>query len=252
MAHAELPEPHGPQCVFSALDNTQRFGRNRASIFQARGKTGGGRLVPHPQVCLPRQFPDFSFVQTRFEQRGQNMMLARGLLSGAKVALVVGVDSVGDGVESAGLAVALEDGEQFVLAVKTAHGIVAGVCGIFQFLRFHNLDRNFALARKGECVFEMCPRQAGGIGNHGAHLAAKHLMRHPGKKSGVHATRVSDDQANTAGEDLAQAFSFLIEHGRSVHDPQSTKKEFSVPSSQKHSAPRTENRELRTENLSML
>src|SRR5437899_4780643 len=100
------------------------------------------------------------------------MMLACGLLSGPKIALVVGVDAVGDGFKSAGLAVALEDSEQFVLAVETAHGIVADVGWIFQFLRFHNLDRNFALARKGERVFEMGAREAGGIGDYGAHLAA--------------------------------------------------------------------------------
>src|SRR5208282_5419913 len=104
------------------------------------------------------------------------MMLARGLLSGAKIALVVRVDSVGDGVESARLAVALEDGEQFVLTVKTARGIVASVRGIFQFLRFHNLDRNFALPRKSKRIFEMSPRQAGGIGNHGQHPVAEDLV----------------------------------------------------------------------------
>jgi len=45
--------------------------------------------------------------------------------------------------------------------VETAHGIVAGVCGIFQFLRFHNLDRDFALVRKSERFFEMSPRRLG-------------------------------------------------------------------------------------------
>src|ERR1700694_5085389 len=48
MAHAELPKAHGPQRLFAPLDNTQRFGRNWAPIFQARGKTGGGWLVPTP------------------------------------------------------------------------------------------------------------------------------------------------------------------------------------------------------------
>src|SRR5712672_1683116 len=113
MAYAELPESHGPQRLFAAFDYTQRFGRNRASVFQARGKTGGGRLVPYPQIRLPRQFPDVSLVQTGFEQGSENMMSARGLLPRAKIALVVGVHAVGDGVESMGLAVALEDRKQF-------------------------------------------------------------------------------------------------------------------------------------------
>jgi hypothetical protein len=48
-------------------------------------------------------------------------------------------------------------------------------------------------------------------------LAAKHLMRHPGKKSGVHPTRVSDDHAAAPCKDLAQALRFSID-GRSIHD----------------------------------
>src|ERR1700676_2326227 len=100
MAHAELAETHGPQRLFSAFDHTQRFWRNCAAVFQPRRKAGGGRLIPHPQVRLPRQFPDLSFAKTGFEQRSQNTMLARGLLSGPKIALVVGIDAVGDGVES--------------------------------------------------------------------------------------------------------------------------------------------------------
>src|SRR5260370_37165201 len=120
------------------------------------------------------------------------MMLARRLLPGAKIALVVSIHSVGDGVESAGLAVALEHGEQFVLAMKAAHGIVADVGGIFQFLRFHTSDRNFKLGRKGGRVFAMGAGQAGGASNHREHLAPKHSMRRPGKKAGVHAPRESN------------------------------------------------------------
>ena len=228
MAHAELPEPHGPQRVFAPLDHLQRFGRNRASVFHARRKTGGGRLVPHPQISLPRQFPDFSFVQSGFEQRSQNMVLVRGLLPRPKIAHVVGVDSVSDGVESVRLAVALEDGKQFVLAVKTAHGVVSDVRRIFQFLRFHNLDRNLALASKSQRVFEVSPSQAGRIGNHGEHLAAKHVVRHPGKKGGVHAPRISDEQSTVACKDLSQACRFLIERGRGVHHLHYPRKKFLV------------------------
>src|SRR5258708_21952531 len=109
--------------------------------------------------------------------------------------------------------------------METAHGIIADVRGIFQFLCFHNLNRNCALMRKGERVFEMSPREAGGIGNHREHLAAEHLMRRPGEKRGVHATRVGDDHTSAASERLAQALSFLIECGGSVHgSPLSTKK----------------------------
>ena len=77
------------------------------------------------------------------------MVLVRGLLTGAKIALIVGVNAVGDRIETVRLTVAFEHGEQFVFAVETAHGIVALVGGIFQFLRFHHGDGNFVVAREG-------------------------------------------------------------------------------------------------------
>jgi hypothetical protein len=219
MAYAELAEAKGAQRFFAALDDAQRLGGDLASIFEARGKTGRGGLVPYPQIGAPREFPDISFIEAGFEQRGENVMLARGLLSGAKVACIVGVDAVGDGVESAGLAISFEDGEQFVLAVKAAHGIVADVGGILKFLRFHDLDGDGSLAGKVECVVEVSARQAGGIGDHGEHFSAEGLVGHPGQESGVHATGVGDDQASASGEELAQAFGFLIEGGGGVHNP---------------------------------
>ena len=173
--------------------------------------------------------PNFRFGQAGFQQRGENAMLARGLLTGAKIALVVGVDSVGDGVEFVGLAVTFEDGEQFIFAMETAHGIVADVGGVFQFLRFHHFDGDSALTREGECVFEVVSRQAGGIGNHGAHLGAERLMRGEGEKSGVHAAGVGDDEATAASEDLAQAVGFLIERGRCVQNLHYPRKVSSYP-----------------------
>src|ERR1700722_20237255 len=111
------------------------------------------------------------------------MMLTRGLLSGTKIALIVGIDSVGDCSKSVSLAVAVEDTEQFVFAVKTAHGVIADVCGVFQFSCFYDLDRDFVLACEAECIVQMCARQAGGIGDYREDLIAKHLMCRPGEKS---------------------------------------------------------------------
>ena len=156
------------------------------------------------------------------------MMLARSLLSGTKIARVIRVHSVGGHVESVSLAVLLENSKQFVLAVKTAHRIVADICWIVEFPRAHNLVWNFLFASESERIFEMCSRQARGVGNHGAHMIAKHLVRHPGKKSRIRSTRVSDDHANPASEYLAQAFSFLIEHGRSNHNLPLSSKMFSM------------------------
>ena len=122
--------------------------------------------------------------------------------------MVVHIDAVCDGVESAFITKAFEDGEQFVLAVETAHGIVSKVGGIFEFVGFDNGDGNLVVARKGERLLEMSSGQARRVGNHGEHLAAENLMRRPGKERGIHAARISDDQTRMGCEELTQALSF--------------------------------------------
>ena len=130
------------------------------------------------------------------------MVLARGLLAGAKIALIVGVNAVGDRIETVRLSVAFEHGEQFVFAVETTHGIVALVGGIFQFLRFHHGDGNFVVAREGEGLVKMRARQARGVGDDGQHLSTEGLVRHPGEKGRVDAAGVGDDQTAASGEEI--------------------------------------------------
>src|SRR5713226_10136894 len=132
MPHPELAEAEGAQRVFSLFHNLQRFRRHGTAIFNSRGETRRGWLGPHPQTRLPGEFADLGLSELRFEQRRQNVMLARRLLPRTEVALVVGVDAVCDGVETVGGTVLLHDCEQLVLAVETAHGVVASAAGIFQ------------------------------------------------------------------------------------------------------------------------
>jgi len=182
-------------------------------------------VYPTPADPPALQMPNFRFGQAGFQQRGENAMLARGLLTGAKIALVVGVDSVGDGVEFVGLAVTFEDGEQFIFAMETAHGIVADVGG-FSSSCVSTTSTGFRAHAEGECVFEVVSRQAGGIGNHGAHLGAERLMRGEGEKSGVHAAGVGDDEATAASEDLAQASAFSSSVALCSESPLSSKSLF--------------------------
>src|ERR1700686_3996519 len=127
MANAKLLESILAQCVFAALDDAEGFGSNGAPILHARRETGGGGLVPNPQVGLTREFPDFRLGQSSFEQRRQNVMLSRGLLPGPKITLIVGIYPVGNSLKSAAVPIAFEDGEQFVFAMETTHCVVADI-----------------------------------------------------------------------------------------------------------------------------
>src|ERR1700686_2116707 len=106
-------------------------------------------------------------------------MLFRGLLSGPKIALVIGVDAVGNGVESTVCAKTFENGEEFVLAVEAARSIIADVVGIFEFVGFNDGDGDVVVAGKSEGLLEMSSSETGGVGDHGEHLAAEDLVRHP-------------------------------------------------------------------------
>ena len=60
-------------------------------------------------------------------ERGEHGVLRGGLLAGAVVARVVGVEAVDDVRDPTRGALALEDGEELVLAVEAAGGVVARV-----------------------------------------------------------------------------------------------------------------------------
>ncbi len=70
---------------------------------------------------------DVFFGEAGIGKRREHGMLRGGLLAGAVVAGVVGVEAVGDVGDAARGALAFEHGEELVLAVEAAGGVVAGV-----------------------------------------------------------------------------------------------------------------------------
>src|ERR1700692_2496226 len=120
MTNAKLPEAHPAQCVFALLDDVEGFASDSAAILDTRRKASGRGLIPDAQLGALRQFADLRLGQVCFEQWRENGMLSCGLLSRSKIALVVGINAVGNGVECAVFSKGFHDGEQFVLAVKTA------------------------------------------------------------------------------------------------------------------------------------
>jgi len=152
MAHAQLAEAQGAQRVFAALDHAQCF-RVTARPYSMREKDRRRRFIPHPQIrCLANA--EFSALVSGSSRGARNAMFGRAAADRAKIALVVGVDSVGDGVEFVGLAVTFEDGEQFIFAMgNSAWQSFADVGWVFAVPAFPPLRRRSPRsAPKGECV----------------------------------------------------------------------------------------------------
>ena len=75
------------------------------------------------------QIANFLFAQLRVNQRSGDVVIGRCDLAGAKVALIVEIDAIGDCSKPVCLRKLVHHREEFVFTVKTAGGIVANVFG---------------------------------------------------------------------------------------------------------------------------
>jgi hypothetical protein len=126
------------------------------------------------------------------------VVLTGGSLSGAKVALVIYIDSVCDRVESMGGAKGFHHREEFVLAVKTTGGVVAHIFSPFEFAGRNDLEWNMLFKSKSGSLGKMSPRETGRICNHREHVSAEHFVGGPGQKSRIDASGIRD-QSSTQG-----------------------------------------------------
>src|ERR1039458_6134771 len=85
------------------------------------------RFFPDTQSRLRRQLPNVCLGQSRCKQGRGHMMLSGRLLPGPKVALVVEVHAVGNGIEPQALPLLFHYGEQFVFAVIATGSIITQV-----------------------------------------------------------------------------------------------------------------------------
>ena len=88
-------------------------------------------------------------------------MLASGLLARTEVALVVYVHSVSNRVETAGAAEVFHDGEEFVLAVEAAGGIIVSVFRALEFGGGDDFQRDPVFLRESDRIVQMSAGEAG-------------------------------------------------------------------------------------------
>ena len=128
------------------------------------------------------------------------MMCAGCFLAGTKVALIVEVDAVGDGIEAACCAQSFHQGEEFILAEEAALRIVANVLRAVEFRSCDHFQRNGLLLRKGNRVGKLGACQAGGVGNDRQHVVPERLMCGPSQVGGIHAAGIGDEQTSQLTE----------------------------------------------------
>src|ERR1700743_3199433 len=100
------------------------------------------------------------------------MMLISSLLSRAKVALVVSVHAVGDGVEAARLAEIVHDLEELILAVEAALSVIAGVFRAVEFRGSDDFNGDSILIGESDRIGQLSAGEAGRIGDYGQHVVA--------------------------------------------------------------------------------
>jgi hypothetical protein len=133
-------------------------------------------------------------------------MLCRGMLAGAVVAGVVGVEAIDDVRDAAGGALAFEHGEELVLAVEAAGGIVAGVVFVGQFPGGDGDQRNGLRGGEGDGLAQMTARERGRVRDDGEHAVAKDGVGSVRKIGGVDATGVGDDDASELTQAAMERF----------------------------------------------
>ncbi len=133
VADTETAQAERGEGIFGLLDLGEHFGGDAAAVLDARGEAGGGGLVPDIERGGAGEGADILLGEAGVGERREHGMLCGGLLAGAVVAGVIRVETVDDVGDAAGGALALEDGEELVLAVEAAGGVVAGVVFAGQF-----------------------------------------------------------------------------------------------------------------------
>ena len=121
-------------------------------------------------------------------------MVGGGALAGAVVAAVVEVHAVGEMREAEALARGFHLGEEFVLAVEAAVGVVAGVVGRFELAGVEDVCGDRVSDGKGKCFRKLFPRERGRVGDDGDHAVAEHFVRDIGEECGVGTAGVGDQQ----------------------------------------------------------
>jgi hypothetical protein len=147
---ADLVEAKGMEGGFGLLDLGEIFAGDGSAVLDAGCKAGRGGFVPNDKIGLMSEYADLLLSELSGDQRCFGMVLSGGLLSGAELAAIVQIHTVGDVMEVADGALGLHLSEELIFAVKAALRVVALVVGVGEFRGRKDVGGNTVLGGKGE------------------------------------------------------------------------------------------------------
>ncbi len=100
MTQPDLAQPQVSQQTLSAVHLAQPFGRHFGSIGKARRQAGRGGKIPARQTRPLGKRPNLLLGKARRQQRRENLVFFGGPVPRTKIPPVVGVDPIGEGIES--------------------------------------------------------------------------------------------------------------------------------------------------------
>src|SRR5207237_9201495 len=113
------------------------------------------------------------------------MMLRCRSLARAKISLIIHIYAVRNRVKIMRQTEILHYGEQFIFAMKTARGIVAGVLRTIEFGSGDDLKWNSLFAGESDGVCQMAAREAGRVGDRRQHICTQNLIGSQSQECGI-------------------------------------------------------------------
>ena len=127
VANAQLPQTQPVQQGFGAFHLRECFQCNGGAVRDARGEAGRRRLVPVGQAQFLRLAANFRFGEAGFQQRAAYVEFTGGFASRPKIAGIVCIGAIHDGMETMLFGVSGQLPVGFFLAEETAVGRVRQV-----------------------------------------------------------------------------------------------------------------------------
>src|SRR5579872_2874840 len=217
MTNPELPEPERSKRIFALFDNAESCARDRTTILDAGGQASRSWLVPDSQAGFAGKIANVLFGETGIAQRSHYLVLLGRDLTWAEVALIVEIETIGDGIEILLVAKTLHNSEEFVFAVKAASSVVTGIFRSIEFGCGNDFEWNVMFAGERDCVGEASASQAGRVGDHGKHVRASHLVGRPREERGIDAAGIGNQSTTKRADVSVQRDAFSGKFGGVGH-----------------------------------
>ena len=131
-------------------------------------------------------------------------MLARGRLSGTKIALIIDIHTIGNGLEAPFCGKSLHYLEKLVFAVKAPLAIIADVFRSVHFAGLDHFNSDPMFMGEGERILQLRASQAGRVCDYRQHILAQDLARAPSQIGRIDPTGVGDKGAAERPERVFQ------------------------------------------------